>query len=323
MYAKLWVESPERVSALAVRESWIDWAQSREFKDRVEAYRDQARKERWGMGPSNAPLAPQYIAHLVEYCAYRAAGRCDIDWPTERCPEVVELVRQGTPLLRPFNQLHWEMLSWGVVTMAAFGLRHDECEGLSISDIKAPVGAAWQLRILPASGRTKTGVPGEPQWVPLPQVLLGLPFIDLLHRDAQRWHRPVRTARFLFWLVVRSLVRWRSDGRRWLERLKRHNALGSFLAEYTGELRGVALFPAWEKSVCRAVVASLVAPCGWAREDLDSGKRYGYAVHGGRSAMATLLYCAYGTPAPVVADMARWAGKAAGGYIHPRHPAAK
>ena len=29
MYAKLWMEPPPRVSALAVRVSWIDWAQSR------------------------------------------------------------------------------------------------------------------------------------------------------------------------------------------------------------------------------------------------------------------------------------------------------
>eukprot|EP00665_Eupelagonemidae_sp_cell47_P000142 gene142-7520_t len=223
------------------------------------------------------------------------------------------------------------MLAWGVVTMSVFGLRHDECEGLAISDIRAPAGAAWQLRVLPASGRTKTGVPGVAQMVPLPRLLFGMPYVDLLHRgagalaaasaDGERWRRPVPTARFMFWLVARSLLRWRSDGRQWAERLKRHNALGSFLADYAAELRGLRLFPAWEKSVCRAVVSSLAAPCGWATEEAETGKQFGYAVHGGRSAMATLLYCAYDTPAPVIADMARWSGKAAGGYIHPRHPA--
>eukprot|EP00660_Eupelagonema_oceanica_P002562 gene2562-5410_t len=371
MYSKLWVEPPPRTSALLVRASWIDWAQSRDFMDRVEAYRIEARLARWGMGPTNAPLVPQYVAHLVEPCAYRAAGSSAIAWPAEKTPAVVALAEGPPPALRPFNQLHWEMISWGVVSMAVFG-----------------AGLFWELRILSDLRRTKTGEPGVPQWVPLPALLFGLPFIDLLHRGGgallrvagiarrplpsrretracfvctpslerrsrappvseshyalrgrapqasrrkggalaascehpKAWLRPVLTARFLFWLIARSLVRWHGE-RAWVERLKRHNNVAAFLGEYAAELHGKAVFPCWERSVCRAAVAELVRPCRWALREQASGREYGYAVHGGRAAMASVLMCAYDTPAPTVAAMGRWRGRAAGGYVRPRHPA--
>jgi hypothetical protein len=89
------------------------------------------------------------------------AGSADIAWPGALSPVVRELVSHPPPAVRPVNQLQWEMLSWGLVTLSVLGLRHHECEGLSISDLKAPVGGVWQLKILSAIGRTKTGLPGK------------------------------------------------------------------------------------------------------------------------------------------------------------------
>eukprot|EP00662_Eupelagonemidae_sp_cell21_P031048 gene31048-36535_t len=229
-----------------------------------------------------------YIAHIVEYCAYKAAGSVDVVWPAQKTPAVLGLALSGDPVLRPTNQLHWEMVSWGIVTMAVLGLRHAECEGLAVSDIRAPVGAPWELRILSQEGRTKTGLPGVPQWVPLPTLLFGMPYIDMLHRgggalaadrvDSERWRRPVSTARFLFWLVARSLLRWHGE-RKWVVRLKRHNALGSFLEEFGEELKGIRIFPAWERSVSRATVASLAGPCGWATKEVHTERPFGCMQH--------------------------------------------
>ena len=49
--------------------------------EQVEAYRDEARIIKWGMGITNAPLAPQYLALSVEYYEYCAAARSDFQWP--------------------------------------------------------------------------------------------------------------------------------------------------------------------------------------------------------------------------------------------------
>ena len=85
----------------------------------------------------------------------------------------------------------------GLTYLSGFGLRHPESDGLAISDIVVPEGASWRLRVCSHVGHSKTGSPGEPQWVPLRRMFFGMPYTDLLHRgggalaaqslDAERW----------------------------------------------------------------------------------------------------------------------------------------
>eukprot|EP00662_Eupelagonemidae_sp_cell21_P021948 gene21948-19505_t len=102
--------------------SWLDWVQQPAWRDRVEAYRNEATANGWGEGAPHAPLAPQLIAQFIEYCALMRGGPA-VPWPWPRTAALVEDASAAPLALRPQHPLLYEMYAWGVSTMAALGPR--------------------------------------------------------------------------------------------------------------------------------------------------------------------------------------------------------